>query len=90
MLQRRPRQLGEGTGESMSLHINRPSSTRYVARVRPPGHKRYECIGRPTRSLKAAIKRMAGAFAEGSYKRGDVILTADYYEPVQIVELVRK
>lgn len=33
----------------MSLHINRPSSTRYVA-----------------------------------------ILTADYYEPVQIVELVKK
>lgn len=42
------------------------------------------------RSLKEAIKRMADAFAEGRYKRGDVILTADYYDPVQVVELVKK
>ena len=71
------------------VHINRPSSTRFIARVRWPGCRKYTLLGKPTKSYPAAVARMAKAFASGSYKRGDVLVVADWYEPQQMCELVR-
>jgi hypothetical protein len=69
------------------LHINRPSSTRFVARVRMRGYRKYQLVGKPTKSKATAIRRMAAEFAKGFYHRADVICTADYYDPHQVCEL---
>lgn len=71
-------------------HICRPSSTRYQARARWEGHQRYELIGKPTKSYRVAVMRMAKAFAEGDYKRADVVMWADYYDTVGMCELVSR
>ena len=71
------------------VHINIPTSSRFIARVRRVGCRKYILVGKPQKYLDRAIKIMAASFAEGSYKRGDVILTADYYDPVVLVEMVR-
>ena len=72
------------------LHINRPSSTRFLARVRYPGCRRYMIVGKPTKSLAAATVRMARKFAEGKYKRGDVIMTADWYDPEVVITMMKR
>lgn len=78
-------------GRSLSsVHICTGVNTRYQARARWEGHRLYQLIGKPTKSYAIAVKRMAAAFAEGDYKRADVIMWADYYDPEQICELVRR
>lgn len=73
------------------VHINRPSSTRYIARVRGRGCRKYTILGRPCMTFAIAFKRMARKFAEDRHwKRGDVLLVADYYDPEQIAEAVRR
>ena len=72
------------------VHINRPSSTRYVARVRARGCRRYVLVGRPVRDRATAIRRMARAFAAGRWQRGDVLVVADWYDPLVVCELVRR
>lgn len=73
-----------------SIHICTGTNVRYRARTRWHGFQRYELVGKPTRSYKVAIMRMARAFADNrNVKRADVIMTADYYDPVQLCELVR-
>jgi hypothetical protein len=72
----------------VQVHINRPSSTRFIARVRLPGCKRYRVLGKPTRSYRVALRRMITAFESGTYKRGDVLVSADYYDPTQVCEIV--
>ena len=62
----------------------------YQARGRPCHCRRYVLIGKPTKSYTTAIMRMAAAFDYHLYKRADVIMTADYYEPIQLCELVRR
>lgn len=74
----------------MSLHINRPSSTRFVARVRWPGFQRYTVLGKPTKSYAVALKRMVTAFASGNYKRVMEHLPADCYDPTVIAEIVKR
>ena len=69
--------------------ICRGTNVRYRARVRWEGYQRYNLVGPPTRSYRVALIRMAKEFATGRYKRGDVIMTADYYDPVQVCELTR-
>lgn len=65
------------------------TNVRYVVRVRYSGVRRYDAVGKPTRSYRAAFRRLARAFENQNYKRGDVLMTADYYDPVQIVEMTR-
>ena len=64
--------------------------TEYQARVRLRGYKLWEPVGRPTKSYRVAVRRMAAAFVEHGYQRGDVIMWAEYYDPVQLCELVRR
>ncbi len=69
--------------------ICRGVNTRYQARVRFEGFQRYTLVGKPTKSSRVALRRLAEKFATGKYKRGDVIMWAEYYDPEQIYELVR-
>lgn len=62
---------------------------RYVVRTHYPGNKKYN-VRSSHRSYKAAVLAMAKEFATGLYNRADVLMTADYYEPMQICELVRR
>lgn len=74
-----------------TVHINLPSSTRFVARVRACGHRKYTVLGKPTKRLEFALRRVATAMGRSWYwKRGDVLMSADYYDPIQIAEIVRR
>jgi hypothetical protein len=72
------------------IAICQGTNTRYQARVRYARQRRYTLVGKPSKSRYAALRRLAEAFTIAGYKRGDVIVTADYYEPVPIYELVRR
>ncbi len=63
---------------------------RYHVRVRYEGMRRYQVIGKPVRSYHKAFLALAGEFAKSrNYDRGDVLLTADYYDPIQVCEIKR-
>ena len=67
------------------------TNVRFLARTRWRGYRRYNMAGKPTRSCQIAVMRMAKAFAaDSNVQRADVLMTADYYDAVQICELVRK
>lgn len=72
------------------VHINRPSTTRYIARVREPGARRYKLVSGKLKRYSSAVRVLAMAFTSGNYKRGDVIMVADYYDPVVLVEMVKR
>ncbi len=62
----------------------------YRARVRLFGHQRYELLGKPTKSLRVAMTRVTDAMAAAPhYKRGDVLVCDDWYEPFVLFETVR-
>ncbi len=65
-------------------------NTRYQARARWAGYRRYQLIGKPTRSYRVAVMRMAKAFATREYKRADVVFWADYYDPEMLCELMQR
>ena len=74
----------------MTLYLCTGTNVRYQARVRWYGHRRYRLVGKPSKSLKVAMLRMTKQFAEWkNCKRGDVVMLADYYEPVQLCEITR-
>ena len=81
-----------GGAETTSGAICGGTNVRYQARGRLQGQRKlYTLIGKPTKSYRVAVMRMAAAFAEfDGYKRADVIMTADYYDPSQLCELVRR
>lgn len=72
------------------IHINSPSSTRFVCRVRMRGCRRWRVLPGNSKQLPRAINRLARVFASGKYKRGEVLVTADYYEPTTIMEMVKR
>lgn len=86
------RERAEATGAGVTVvHICGGVNTRYQARARRMGHRKWVLIGQPTRVERIAIQRMSRAFAHHrDYKRADVIMCADYYDPIQVCELVRK
>ena len=62
----------------------------YQARAHYYAARRYELLGSPTRSRRVALRRLADAMDSGRYNRGDVLMTADYYDPVPVFEMVRR
>lgn len=74
---------------SADVHICRGVNRLYQARVRYAGDRRYWLLDAPTKSKRKALRQLADAFASGLYKRGDVLFWSDYYEPIQVVEMVR-
>ncbi len=82
--------MGKGKRRT-TIHICRGVGTRYLARGRWEGCRNWRPIGKPTKSYGVAVRRMAAAFAKNTnYKRADVIFWADYYDPAQLCELVRR
>jgi hypothetical protein len=79
-----------------NVHVNRqPNDRRYLARVRRPGYRKYELLGRPRMTEQAALSVLTREFAKGHYKRGDVLMVAanpleSYYGPTMLCELVRR
>jgi hypothetical protein len=71
------------------IHICRGTNPRYRARVRRLGCRKYELVGKWTKSNTRALSDMVKAFATGRYKRADVIYVTDYYDPVVLCELVK-
>ena len=75
----------------MSTTICSGVGKRYQSRVRFYGHKSYILVGKPTRSYRKALYAMVAEFQRSQlYKRADVLMTADYYDPLQLCELVRR
>ena len=73
-----------------NLHVYRGTSQRFQARGRYFGHQKYILIGKPTKSCDAACMRAVKALLYHQYKRVDVLMSTDYYEPVQVMEMVRR
>lgn len=77
------------TDEGSGIWICTGTGVRYYARVRWHGYQKYQLVGNPTKSYHVALVRLAREFATGKYKRGDVLMSSDYYEPIPVCELVR-
>ena len=73
-----------------AVHINRPSSTRFRVRVQETGRRRWRLLSGEHKKLAQAGARMGRFVADGPYKRGQVLLTADYYDPTVVLEMVRR
>lgn len=71
------------------LHIKRPINPRFIARVRQRGCRRYQVVGR-YRTMEAAGRAMLKAFMGlHAFKRGDVLMIEDWYEPNMLMEITR-
>ena len=73
----------------MSVHIYRATGTRFIARSRLFGHRNWIASKREHKTYEAAVKEMVTLFLRGGIKRADVIMVADWYDPIQACELVR-
>lgn len=72
------------------VSICQGTNQHYVVRVREHGVHKYLVVSYH-RTYRAAIKSLLDKFSKTStYKRGDVLMLADYCEPVQLCEIVRK
>ena len=71
------------------ITICRGVNVRFQARVRYAGSRKYILLGKSTCSQRKALRELADAFATGRYKRGDVLMAAEYYDPTPICEIVR-
>lgn len=69
------------------VHIYVATGTRFTAQVRRHGCRKWESVGPDRKAHETAIKDMTRAFCAGRYKRGRVLLVADWYDPVVITEM---
>lgn len=72
-----------------TLSICRGNNSRYLARSRNKGFQSWRVISKH-RTYRAAIAAAGRAFTDRALYRADVILVADYYPPVQLMEMVRR
>lgn len=71
----------------MSVHIHAPSG-QYIGQVRRRGHRLWETVGKPATTSEAAmIKAIKGMTAD--HLRARVLFCAEWYEPIQVMELKR-
>lgn len=70
------------------IHINRPSSTRYIARTRAKGCKIWTLspLGDMV-SRDDAIRDMTTQLLNNGHFRGQVLLCAEWYDPLVIAEV---
>lgn len=71
------------------VHICKALNVKFIPRVRWAGHRKYELLGKPCKTEAAAIHRLTKAMATKRYKRGDVLMLADWYDPLITIEIVR-
>ena len=62
----------------------------YIARYRLPYEKKWTLIGKQHKTYGAAFKAMTTEFKKGHAKRADVLACDEWYEPMQLCELVRR
>jgi len=72
-----------------ALHINRGVNVRYCARVRRHGYRKWEPVTSWIKSDTRAIKAAAAAFCDHRFKRGQVLMIADWYDPIVVCEMSR-
>lgn len=73
----------------MHVHICYPTNMRYVARVRPIGHRKYQAL--PARkSFERAMRDLTANFDRRLRKRGDIVMFSDWYDPITVVELIKR
>jgi hypothetical protein len=66
------------------------TNNRYIARVHWKGEKKWRVVSKH-KTYRAAVKAMAVAFGKDQFaNKADVVMTADYYDPAQLCELVRR
>jgi predicted nucleic acid-binding Zn finger protein len=71
------------------IHVCTGTNKRYLVRVRYVGCRNYIVKSRH-REIEPAVRALGRVFATGKYKRGDVVMVADYYGPLQLVEMVSR
>ena len=71
----------------MTLHINRPSSTRFSAFVRDRGCRKFRVVSRPKKSYVNCAALLARVMTRSGSKEGYVCLTADYYDPSILLKM---
>lgn len=69
------------------IHIYVATGTRFIGQVRRAGCRKWETAGAERKSCAVATADMARKFAAGRFKRGRVIMVADYYDPTVLVEM---
>ena len=74
--------------EHLQIHVCRGTRRRYVAQVRQMGCRRWHTVGE-YRSRSEAFVVAAEKLNSTGWKRGRVLLTADYYDPVVVMEAVK-
>lgn len=62
-------------------------NVRYQARARYSGMRRWHLLGTLTRSRRLAMRRLSTAMLDLPYRQGEIVMLADYYEPVAIYEV---
>ena len=72
-----------------AVHINRPSSTRFQAMIKGRGCRKWIHCGKPLQHRGAAARVMLRAFLHNDIKRGCVAMTAEYYDPMIVMEITR-
>jgi hypothetical protein len=76
----------------MGFYICRGTGRYYRARVHRRSARKYELLGKPTKTFGTALRRLTEAWIadrNGLYNRGDVILCEDYYEPIVLTEITK-
>lgn len=73
----------------MSLHINRPLSTRYICRLRESGRRHWTVLDGEFMEEGPALVKLAAAFQDRRWKRGQILVIADCYDPVIVASMTR-
>ena len=71
------------------VHINQGVNVQYAARVRKPHARKWTLVSELSPSRDTAFVKLSEHFVSEQWARGEVIMIADYYDPVPIVEMRR-
>lgn len=67
------------------VHIYAPKGE-YIGQVRRYGHRRWEQVGNPCKTAKAAMVKAVKAMGQ-SHKRARVLFCTEWHEPNIVMEL---
>lgn len=67
------------------VHIHAPRGE-YIGQVRRYGHRRWETIGKPCTTAKAAMVKAVNAMGQ-DHKRARVLFCTEWYDPSIVMEL---
>jgi hypothetical protein len=76
---------GRMTGD---IHVCRGVNRHYIAQTRQAGYRRWSTVVQ-SEDYQGAVMAMAQAFCSRNAKRGRVLMTADYYDPIVVAEMHR-